>query len=93
MSHMHMNRDGGGRFFFMIQYAPRDSEGQEVKDIRTDPDLIEALRRSAGQEMTEEEIRQQKISFIMGTSSFDSKITREEVAACLDRMAGRRPGK
>ena len=64
-----------------------------MKEIRTDPDLIEALHRSAGQEMTEEEIRKQKISFIMGTLSFDSKITREEVADCIDRMAGRRPGK
>ena len=64
-----------------------------MKDVRTDPDLIEALRRSAGQEMTEEEIREQKISFIMGTVSVDSKITREEVAAHIDRMAGRRPGK
>ena len=64
-----------------------------MKDVRTDPDLIEALRRSAGQEMTEEEIREQKISFIMGMSSFDSKITRAEVAAHIDRMAGRRPGK
>ena len=55
--------------------------------------MIEALRRSAEQEMTEEEVRRQKISFIMGTVSFDSKITREEVAAHIDRMAGRRPGK
>ena len=62
-----------------------------MKDQRTDA-LFEALRQ-AGQEMTEEDVRQQKISFIMGTVSFDSKITREEVAACIDRMAGRRPGK
>ena len=62
-----------------------------MKDQRTDA-LFEALRQ-AGQEMTEEDVRQQKISFIMGTVSFDSKITREEVAAHIDRMAGRRPGK
>ena len=64
-----------------------------MKDVRADPDLIEALRRSAGQEMTEEDVRRQKISFIMGMSSCDSKITREEVAAHIDRMAGRRPRK
>lgn len=62
-----------------------------MEDQRTDA-LFEALRQ-AGQEMTEEDVRQQKISFIMGTVSFDSKITREEVAAHIDRMAGRRPGK
>ena len=63
-----------------------------MKDQRTDTELFEALRQ-AGQEMTEEDVRQQKISFIMGMSSCDSKITREEVAAHIDRMAGRRPGK
>ena len=63
-----------------------------MKDRRTDTELFEALRQ-AGQEMTEEDVRQQKISFIMGMSSCDSKITREEVAAHIDRMAGRRPGK
>ena len=51
--------------------------------------LLEALRK-AGQEMTEEQVREQKISFIMGTLGSDSKITREEVEAQLDRMAGRR---
>ena len=55
---------------------------------RTD-DLLEALRK-AGQEMTEEQVREQKISFIMGTLGSDSKITRAEVEAQLDRMAGKR---
>lgn len=63
-----------------------------MKAPRTDTELFEALRQ-AGREMTEEDVRQQKISFIMGMSNFDSKITREEVAAHIDRMAGRPPGK
>lgn len=52
--------------------------------------VLEELRK-AGQNMTEEQVRAQKISFIMGTLSSKSTITREEVAAYLDRMAGKRP--
>ena len=57
------------------------------------PNMNKVLKklRKAGENMTEEEVRAQKISFIMGTLSSKSTITREEVAAHLDRMAGKRP--
>ena len=60
--------------------------------MSSQPDINEVLEklRKAGENMTEEEVRAQKISFIMGTLSSNSTITREEVAAHLDRMAGRR---
>ncbi len=53
-------------------------------------EVLEELKK-AGQNMTEEQVRAQKISFIMGTLSSKSKITRKEVADYLDRMAGKRP--
>ena len=57
------------------------------------PDMAYVLEelRKAGQNMTEEQVRAQKISFVMGMLNSKSKITREEVAAHLDKMAGRRP--
>lgn len=60
--------------------------------MSSQPNINEVLEklRKAGENMTEEEVRAQKISFIMGTLSSNSKITREEVAAHLDKMAGRR---
>lgn len=53
-------------------------------------EVLEELKK-AGQNMTEEQVRAQKISFIMGMLSSKSKITRKEVADYLDRMAGKRP--
>ena len=52
---------------------------------RINPGLtIEELRKAAAREVTPEERREQMISFIMGTVSSNSTITREEVARFLD---------
>lgn len=60
--------------------------------MSSQPNINEVLEklRKAGENMTEEEVRAQKISLIMGTLSSNSTITREEVTAHLDKMAGRR---
>ena len=49
--------------------------------------VLEALKEK-GKNMTAEDIREQKISFIMGMFSHDSNITREFVEAQLDKMYG-----
>ena len=59
-----------------------------MKDARTDDALLEALKQAAGREITADEIHNQKVSFIIGSSGADSKITREIVEAQLARMAG-----
>ena len=45
---------------------------------------VEELRKAADREVSPEERREQMISFIMGTVSSNSTITREEVAKFLD---------
>lgn len=49
--------------------------------------LLENLKQ-AGQQMTADGVRQQKISFIMGSLSEDSPITRDRVEDELDKLAG-----
>ena len=49
--------------------------------------LLEGLKQ-AGKRMTAEDVKQQKISFIMGSLSNDSEITRDRVEAELNKMAG-----
>lgn len=49
-------------------------------------EVLEQLKR-AGQNMTAEDVRQQKISFIMGSVSEESEITRHQVEEYLDRYA------
>lgn len=47
--------------------------------------LADLLKAAAGKRMTPEEIRQQKISFVMGMLPHDSETTREEVEALIPR--------
>lgn len=52
-------------------------------------ELLEDLKQ-AGQKMTSEEIREQKVSFIMGSVSEKSGITRDFVKSVLDKSSGYR---
>ena len=51
----------------------------------TDSDVLDALRKVAGQSMSPDERHQQMVSFVMGTMSMDSTITREEVESILEK--------
>ncbi len=55
---------------------------------KTDPALLERLTRAAKHEMTAEEIRRQRVSFVYGNLPQDSTLTRHQVAAALARLEG-----
>ena len=55
-----------------------------MADIQ-EAELLEMLKQ-AGQQMTADGVRQQKISFIMGSLSEDSPITRDRVENELDKL-------
>lgn len=57
-------------------------------NIKTDPALLEALEKSAKTPLTAEEIKKQRVSFIMGSLSTDSSITRERVQEILAQQLG-----
>lgn len=65
------------------------SEEPNVTSLTTDPELLEQLKRVAGQPMSETEIREQKISFIMGAVQNDGSITRERVEEVIRHKEGR----
>ena len=58
-----------------------DPEGE-----RGDKALLDALKRAATRSMTPEERHQQRLSFIVGTMSSDSGLTREDVQRILDEQ-------
>jgi hypothetical protein len=58
-------------------------------NIKTDPALLEALERAAKTALTADEIEQQRVSFIMGSLSADSSVTREQVKEYLAQQKGR----
>lgn len=53
-----------------------------------DPELVERLRIAAAHKMTPDEIKAQRVSFVWGNLPDDNRLTKEEVAAILDRMDG-----
>ena len=60
-----------------------------LRGIPQEPDEIDVrLRDSVRPALTREEIREQKISFVMGMMSERSTMTREEVAELLDSQYG-----
>lgn len=57
-------------------------------ELRTDKRLLDKLSAAAQLKLSAQELRAQKISFIMGSLSNDSKITRDRVEEELDRLEG-----
>jgi len=61
-----------------------------VTELMTRESLLEALREAAKRPMNAEELHLQRVSFIMGSLSADSTISREEVEDILAKHEGRK---
>lgn len=53
-----------------------------------DPELMELLRASAGEKMTKQQIRSQKVSFVMSAVGKENNITRADVERMIDESEG-----
>lgn len=54
----------------------------------TDKVLLEALQRSAKRGLSADEVRTQRISFIMGSLSDESTVTKEQISRVLAAQEG-----
>lgn len=54
----------------------------------TDPKLLEALANAAGRAMTPDQVREQRISFVMSAVGDGSAVTRSEVELIIDQREG-----
>lgn len=61
-----------------------------LNELKTDPSLLEALKRSAGHKPTAAEIEEQRLSFVMGALKTSNNITRAEVQDILAQQGGKR---
>jgi Ca2+-binding EF-hand superfamily protein len=59
-----------------------------MTDLKTKQSTLEALEAAARRPLTPEEIRKQRVSFVMGSLDADSSITREKVEKILAEMRG-----
>lgn len=60
-----------------------------MPEAKTDQALIDALTEAAKRPLTTEEIRKQRVSFILGSLGNDSTITKEQVETVLNKLEGR----
>ena len=60
----------------------------KLETAKGDPEVLKALEKASARQMTAEERRQQKVSFIVGTMGDDSTITREKVEKILAEQNG-----
>lgn len=59
--------------------------------LETSPALLEAIRKASVTELTADEVRRQRVSFVMGTLKDQSSITRDRVEEVLAKQDGRLP--
>lgn len=61
-----------------------------MTDLKTDKQLLENLRAAASRKLTAEELYKQRVSFIMGSLSESSTVTRAQVTKALADIEGRK---
>lgn len=61
-------------------------------ELKTRDSLLQALRQAAQHPLTADEVRQQRVSFIMSTLKEGSSVTRARVEQILDAQEGRKTG-
>ncbi|PWI55243.1 hypothetical protein B5K03_04905 [Rhizobium phaseoli] len=61
-----------------------------MTDLKTDEVLLKNLRTAASRKLTAEELYKQRVSFIMGSLSDSSTVTRAQVTKALADIEGRK---
>jgi len=61
-----------------------------LNNLKTNESLLRALDQAASRKPTEEEIREQRISFVMGSLKGSNTATRAEVQEILAQHDGKR---
>lgn len=61
-----------------------------MTELKTDASLLSALHRASAHTPTAEELQKQRVSFIMGTISDRSGVTRAKVEEILAEHEGRK---
>lgn len=60
-----------------------------MSNLQTRPDLLKALKDAAAKPASAAELREQRISFIMGSLDRKSGVTRDRVIKVLDDQQGK----
>lgn len=59
-----------------------------MTDLQTNASLLEKLHAAASKDLTAEELRKQRVSYVMGILKDSSTLTRDQVKNMLDHQEG-----
>lgn len=62
-----------------------------MTELKTEESLLHALQQASGHTPNSEELRRQRVSFIMGSVTESSGVTRARVEEVLAAQEGRKP--
>jgi len=74
----------------MLLIRSTNREPRGITNLSTDKELLKKLEESARKPLSEEELRKQRVSFIMGSVGKDSGITRAMIEDILRSQEGRK---
>jgi hypothetical protein len=61
-----------------------------MTELKTDARLLRALRDAASKKVSGDDLREQRVSYVMGLLNADSTVTRDRVRDVLAEQAGSR---
>lgn len=61
-----------------------------MTDLQTNKSLLKKLHEAASQDLTVEELRKQRVSYVMGILKDTSSVTREQVQNVLAHQEGKK---
>jgi hypothetical protein len=61
-----------------------------MENLKTSDALLEKLRRATRVELSEDEIRRQRVSYVFGAINSNDDVTKEKVEEILARHEGRK---
>ncbi len=64
-----------------------------MTNLKTKESTLQALERATQVRLTSQDIRQQRVSFIMGSIDTNSPMTRAQVQEILEKQEGEKAGK
>lgn len=59
-------------------------------NLKTKESLIKALRQSAANQISADELRKQRVSFVIGSLPVESNVTRAQVNEVVENFEGRK---
>ncbi|MDH5324390.1 MAG: hypothetical protein OEZ68_21600 [Gammaproteobacteria bacterium] len=62
--------------------------GNNISELKTDGQLLDALKKSSQVKLGPVEILEQRVSFVYGSMSSDSNVTREHIKQVISEQEG-----